>query len=50
MNHVHVDDDAIETVMKRIDTFVEWTPIRVKNNTKLTNFVKLIRIKKYNGE
>ena len=36
--------------MERIDTVVNWSPIYVKNNTKLTNFMKLSGIKKYSGE
>ena len=34
----------------RIGAVIESTQNRVKINTKLTNFMKLSRIKKYSGE
>ena len=37
-------------VTERIDAVVKCTPIHVKNKTKLTNLMKLIRIEGYNGK
>ena len=37
-------------MMEQIDAVVNCTPIRVKNITKLTNFMKLIWIDGYSGE
>ena len=42
--------DFIVDMMEQINAVVNCTPIWVKNNTKLTNIMKLIRIKKYSGE
>ena len=36
--------------MKWFYVIIEFTQNRVKTNTKLTNFMKLKRIKKYSGE
>ena len=35
---------------ERINVVVHCTPIRVKNNTQLTNFMKQLRIEYYSGE
>ena len=40
----------IGNVTERIDAVVNYTSVRIKNNTKLTNFMKLIRIEGYSGE
>ena len=45
-----LDVGFLVQVMKRIDAVNNCTPIHVKTNTKLTNFMKLIRIEGYNGE
>ena len=35
---------------EQIDAIINFTPIRVKIKSKLTNFMKLIRIEGYNGK
>ena len=35
---------------KKFRVVIEFTQNRVKNNTKLMNFMKLSQIKKYSGE
>ena len=43
-------DDRKSTMTEQIDAVVNCTQIRVKIKSKLTNFIKLIRIKGYNGK
>ena len=43
-------DDRKSIMTERIDAVINYTPIRVKIKSKLTNFMKLIRIEGYNGK
>ena len=42
--------DPVDTVMRRNHEVVNFTRSRVKNNSKLTNLMKIIQIEGYNGK
>ena len=42
--------DCGSSLTDRIDVVVNYTPICVKNNYKLTNLMKISRIEGYNGK
>ena len=49
-NHITTCRNFMLSMMERIDAVVHCTLIRVKNKTKLTNFIKLSRFEGYNGK
>ena len=48
--HACAHTRAHARVTERIDAVINCTPIRVKTKSKLTNFMKLIRIEGYNSK
>ena len=49
-DHLIHPRDMVGALTDQIDAIIDYTPICVKTNTKLTNFIKLLQIKKYSGE